>query len=152
MDEHDWPAVLSAIECLLKTSQEDEPNAVNFHAAMVNALLEGRKNQTRRLIENQECLDAIEQHPKELSAIASQKHLLPIRVGVGDMRITLKVTDVRIERLQGISEDDAKSEGLLHYTDGAGWDWWSGSKKITPCGCPIEAFQRLWNSINGPDA
>ena len=38
MDEHDWPAVLSAIECLLKTSQEDEPNAVNFHAAIQKVL------------------------------------------------------------------------------------------------------------------
>lgn len=55
-------------------------------------------------------------------------------------RITLEVTDVRVERLQDISEADAIAEGaepLLVPPDG-------GS---TP---HVEGFRSLWESINGP--
>lgn len=76
-------------------------------------------------------------------------------------RITLEVTGVRVERLQDISEEDAKAEGLkaitkdgrlvkygipdrdgLPGTDDDGWEWheWSAD--------PREAFRRLWNTIH----
>ena len=56
-------------------------------------------------------------------------------------RLTLVVTDVRVERLQDISEADARAEGV---SGSAGGTW----------GCEglIEDYSDLWNSIYGPDA
>lgn len=55
-------------------------------------------------------------------------------------RILLEVTDVRVERLQEISEDQAKAEGpdlpVAEHLDAA----WGVQ------------FRRLWESINGPEA
>ena len=54
-------------------------------------------------------------------------------------RITLEVTDVRIQRLHDISEEDAMAEGVTPVI----------SKKIhgwTPC---VLEFYLLWNEING---
>lgn len=81
-------------------------------------------------------------------------------------RILLEITDVRVERLQDISEDDAKSEGLRYTskdsgktwkygiadadgqpgTDNTGWAWnqWNVS--------PTKAYSTLWNKIHGPDS
>lgn len=53
-------------------------------------------------------------------------------------RITLRITDVRVQRLQDISEDDAHAEGVTHKEHG-------GSTAR-------EGFQRLWESINGNGA
>lgn len=58
-------------------------------------------------------------------------------------RITLEVTDVRVQRLQEITDEDAYAEGITdeqadnHYYDGPQ---------------PIMPFIHLWESINGPDA
>ena len=52
-------------------------------------------------------------------------------------RITLLVTDVRVERVQDISEGDAIHEGV--ETEPRNWD-----------ACYKDAFARLWESINGP--
>lgn len=56
-------------------------------------------------------------------------------------RITLHVTDVRVERLQDISEEDARAEGA---EDEIPWRDGYGPYK--------EGFCSLWNSINGRDA
>ena len=78
-------------------------------------------------------------------------------------RISLEITAVRVERLQAISEADARAEGLsrvtkdgslwkwgipdadgLPGTDDSGWPWrdWERS--------PVAAYRRLWESIHGP--
>ncbi|WP_440530460.1 morphogenetic protein [Serratia nevei] len=67
-------------------------------------------------------------------------------------RITLEITAVRVERLQGISEEDAKAEGvkpagdmLPDYPD----------TFLTPKGdfaTAKVAFQRLWQSIYGEES
>jgi hypothetical protein len=66
-------------------------------------------------------------------------------------RITLEVTDVRVERLQDISEEDAKAEGVWKYGDE---DCWEIYTKTTSFGtsCPRRSFESLWQSINGPDS
>jgi hypothetical protein len=66
-------------------------------------------------------------------------------------RITLEITDVRVQRLQEISEDDARAEGI---TDGGCTE--CGNSE--PCGCANpspdarDAFCWLWNSINAKRA
>jgi hypothetical protein len=68
-------------------------------------------------------------------------------------RLTLAVTDVRVERLQECSEADAIAEGIIEfepteedpaefaYVDGG--DIWNNARS---------AYAALWNSINGPGA
>lgn len=62
-------------------------------------------------------------------------------------RITLEVTGVRVERLQEISEADARAEGLSTAPGG----WWSGADGQAGA-TPRAAFALLWNSINGADS
>ncbi len=80
-------------------------------------------------------------------------------------RIQLKITDVRVERLQDISQEDALAEGIkaiskdgttikygipdrdgLPGNDDHGWPWqeWETS--------PIAAYKKLWESINGQNS
>jgi hypothetical protein len=70
-------------------------------------------------------------------------------------RITLEVTGVRVERLQDITEEDARAEGVRPYTSlgpyqripGPGFN---GALLVDqPHRLP---FADLWRDINGPDA
>lgn len=69
-------------------------------------------------------------------------------------RILLRVTDVRVERLQAISEADAIAEGiselpLQKQEPGA---WWCADplgNSSLHCRTPRAAFCRLWESIYG---
>lgn len=68
-------------------------------------------------------------------------------------RLTLIVTDVRVERLQDCSEEDAIAEGIIEYEPTEeepaefayvdGGDIWNNARS---------AYAALWNSINGADA
>lgn len=70
-------------------------------------------------------------------------------------RIFLEITDIKIERLQDISEEDAKAEGVetkkgswgtVHFIDytsnvrGSGFDW------------AKQSFKTLWQKINGSES
>ena len=59
-------------------------------------------------------------------------------------RITLEVTAVRVERLQDITEEQARAEGLLRDSDG-----WRGAPDLPWFASPVAAFRSLWESING---
>jgi hypothetical protein len=64
-------------------------------------------------------------------------------------RVTLRVTGVRVERLQGISAADARAEGV---EDRHGmWGTWNADGTLRCGGShdPREAFRCLWINING---
>lgn len=66
-------------------------------------------------------------------------------------RLTLIVTEVRVQPLQEISEDDARAEGVYQRTiEGEGW--WFGLAGGDGWRTARDAFRDLWNSIYGPDA
>lgn len=71
-------------------------------------------------------------------------------------RLTLLVTDVRVERLQDISREDAIAEGLTQKRLASvsakemGCDW--GFEGDDRYGSPISAYVALWNHINGAGA
>ena len=177
-----------------------------FSGAMVRAILEGRKTQTRRIVKFlPEYLDAqfvrikhearknrfdpvlSIKHPDAYAAcpygqigdrlwvresffetgitnvIVSSRHRFYKASYEGDLpikwkpsihmprfmsRITLEITNVRVERLQDISEEDAKTEGLEtndHFFCGR-----HGRNDIYPTA--KQAFADLWDKINGKRA
>ncbi|HCB0080241.1 TPA: morphogenetic protein [Klebsiella pneumoniae] len=66
-------------------------------------------------------------------------------------RIMLEITDVRVERLNAISEEDARAEGII---DGGCLN----CGEPEPCGCAnpepdaTDAFAYLWQSIYGQES
>lgn len=66
-------------------------------------------------------------------------------------RILLEVTGARVERLQEISEADARDEGL-HRTLTGQWSGgvWKHLREPSRFDDPRNAFCDLWASINGP--
>lgn len=59
-------------------------------------------------------------------------------------RITLEITGARVERLQDISEEDAKAEGIQ-------WGMPCGYLDTGTSDCSSKCkFKSLWESINGP--
>jgi hypothetical protein len=62
-------------------------------------------------------------------------------------RIFLKLTNIRVERLNNISESDAIAEGIcMNNKPDAGWYW---MENVYSTDCPIMAYERLWQKING---
>jgi len=59
-------------------------------------------------------------------------------------RITLEITEVRVQRVQEISEGDAKAEGIERHDD-------EGVTYFGPMdrghACPLPEFKRIWDSI-----
>ena len=66
-------------------------------------------------------------------------------------RLTLVVESVKVERLQSISEADAKAEGIEPLPSGRYYCGEDEEGEIT-CRSPVTAYAWLWNSINGEDA
>jgi hypothetical protein len=66
-------------------------------------------------------------------------------------RITLHVTEVRVQRLQDISEEDALAEGVMLLVN----DLLPNPVRyvvedLVEADSPRDAYAALWNSINGP--
>ena len=65
-------------------------------------------------------------------------------------RINLEIKNIKVERLQDITEKDAQAEGIY-------WDNFCPSGVLSgwcpgAFDSPIEAFVDLWQSINGPES
>jgi len=78
----------------------------------------------------------------------------PIHMPRWASRITLRVTEVRVQRLQEISEEDAKAEGVESLKSGRGYYSVKYGKAAGHFGVyhdfAREAFEELWCSIHGP--
>ena len=61
-------------------------------------------------------------------------------------RIWLKVTDVRVERLQDITDDEAKREGIQYDECPTGFTWKQETDMHNCYTTPIGAMQALWDS------
>ncbi len=73
-----------------------------------------------------------------------------------DSRLTLEITDVRVQRLQEISEEDAEAEGIERnrWADGTwhpfdGWVDPTTDPDDFPAQSAQEAYANLWDSIHG---
>lgn len=86
-------------------------------------------------------------------------------------RLLLEIVDVRVERLQNITDEDAKAEGIDFFDDFMGNDY-SGKQyknylfetsspkrgtkttddanRILGFKSPVDSYRTLWDSINGP--
>jgi signal peptidase I len=76
-------------------------------------------------------------------------------------RVWLMITDVRVERLQDISQEDAKAEGVEKWVQMSSYRYkdYTGNvvgfwENINPVGCmaAIASFNSLWIKINGMDS
>lgn len=72
-------------------------------------------------------------------------------------RIFLEITDIKVERLQDISEEDAMREGVYGSTYiGCGYaDYLKSSEPLNATQTVFSAydsFQSLWQKINGPES
>lgn len=79
-----------------------------------------------------------------------QRRVLPsIHLPRGASRITLEVTNVRVERLHDITEEDIEAEGVELSPDGVSAYY----EEPNGCGGQLptarEAFEHLWSVING---
>jgi len=147
-----------------------------FSGPMVSAILKGWKTQTRRIMKPQPTTkvrsgkfpwdigdrlwvrETFAQTPNGLVYAAddplrmTQCRWTPsIHMPHWASRVSLEVTDVRVERLQEISEADILAEGV-RYNDGIHgkvilrptW-WFDGTCFLTSRG----AFEGIWEQVNG---
>lgn len=96
--------------------------------------------------------DVLNEHEFNICPWWKHKNALPgIHMPRRHSRLTLTVTDVRIQRLQDMSEEDAVAEGVMSGTsclNGAGW--FPSLPAMTMGALPTakDAYRVLWDSIN----
>lgn len=88
----------------------------------------------------------------EKTWIGPGKHRQAMHMPRWASRLTLVVTDVRVQQLQDISEADAIAEGVGPLCHPLGREdlVWVGTPDM--CMAPARAYAKLWDSINGPGA
>jgi hypothetical protein len=146
-----------------------------FSTPMVQAILEGRKTMTRRIVsknnslrvgeidlqpkwQTEDILWVRETHAQEYGGgilyKASHSHITPdgkwkpsLFMPKEAARIWLEITCVKVERVQDISEEDAISEGItINNKPHPGWCW---MENVYSTDSPTYAFKCLWQKING---
>lgn len=78
----------------------------------------------------------------------------PIHMPRWASRLTLEILSVRVERVQAISEADARAEGVepLPLQAGEPGAWWTASVSagaVLHGRTPADAFRLAWDAING---
>ena len=173
-----------------------------FSTPMVQAIMEGRKTQTRRIVKDsmlqenngkydeeflfltvkkcpygevgdvlwvRETWFSTKSNTKELLEAGDLSHIRykaennydpnkdcvgrkwkpSIHMPKAACRIFLEITNIRIERLNNISEDDAIAEGV-NRTDAM--NEWYYMENVYNTDSPLIAFESLWESINGRES
>lgn len=143
---------------------------IPFKREMVQAILDGRKTQTRRVLKPQPAHELQPDSTQECGhwewmfrGVRLHSVFCPYgqhgdRLWVRekmfqfkkDTRLWLEIAGVRVERLQEISEADALAEGVEHRKPGPAFS--AGEVQGTAHVCyanPQTAFAALWDSING---
>lgn len=147
-----------------------------FSAPMVRALLDGRKSQTRRVLKEDKCgapilpyLPGDLLYVREAAAWVSGwgwryraddddltekrqagevgKWRPSIHMPRTASRLTLIVTDVRVQRLQEIDATDARAEGMSRE-----YGRMSADAPQMQTNNEVQDFAILWNSLHGPEA
>ena len=133
-------------------------NRIKFNDAMLSAVMDGRKTQTRRPIEPQPKLN--EDHLRQMGAIAEGFTLGQVVNGAwqagfvdadcpygeigdiinfadkdGNIKGKIEITDVWIQQVNDISEKDAQAEGFDGYENAYSSE-----------------FALMWNAIYGIDS
>lgn len=90
--------------------------------------------------------------PDPVFEVAASKWKPSIHMPKSAARIWLEIEKITVERLQDISEEDARSEGVITYMK-----WLQETSKNynpdTKLGAyPVTAFSRLWKKINGRES
>lgn len=76
------------------------------------------------------------------------RNISPIHMPRWASRIDLEITEVRVQRVQEITEADAEDEGVDPWHDLAG----TGATVAERCFGYRVAFEKLWDAIHGPGA
>lgn len=91
-----------------------------------------------------DCCYVIGKNPPEWIDKNAHKSCIPsIHMPRWASRITLEITNIRVEQLQNISEDDAHAEGLNHSV------WAEDEMSVPEYTTAKEKFKILWESIYG---
>jgi hypothetical protein len=84
----------------------------------------------------------------QMPKAAARGNVTPLFMPRWASRILLEVTEVRVERLNDISEEDAKAEGVTPFEHDPEGDCWTARPRGEMY---RSAFEYLWGEINGWD-
>lgn len=145
-----------------------------FSTPMVQAILEGRKTMTRRIVKDKDPWSVITCRygqpgdilwVRETFAIYLDAFLFKagyrgvfkgikwkpsIHMPKDYARIWLQVEEIRVERLHSISKEDAISEGIERINDKLFKCYGTSSLVVT--NVPKDSFMTLWSEINGVES
>ncbi|WOO51068.1 ASCH domain-containing protein [Hafnia alvei] len=141
---------------------------IKFNDAMLSAVMDGRKTQTRRPIDKEtlrvfdiasevgECFpldcnpdEPFERYHLEFFPYGEINSIINIADKDGNIKGKIEITDVWVQQVQEISQDDAHAEGF----ELTGWiptygDPDSGGETFTP----YDKFADAWIGIYGEDS
>jgi len=147
---------------MIKDQVKEQP--IIFNTEMIRAILDGRKTQTRQVLQPQPELEEYVYYWKGMFFNPlSAKDLVRKECPYGNIgnrlwvkktwgykrvsslfrprqtsRMTLEIIDIRVERLQEITEEDAIAEGI----------WGKGEPYQGIGDLPSDRFRDLWDSLN----